>query len=89
MALGSRRGSVVCRGQLRRGASVVLRVAIEAKELMEGRIVLVAGAGLFGAPEWRADARGAEARVVAAAAAAETFVGEVAGAVVAAVVGAG
>lgn len=88
MALGSMRGNVVCRGQLRRVVSAVLRVAMDAKELMGGRIVLEPVAGLFEALGWRADARGAEAGAAATATAAG-FVGEVAGAVVAAVSGAG
>ena len=63
-----------------------LRVAMEAKELIGGRIVFVIGAGLFVALEWRAEPGGAEA---GAAPFLGAVVGEVAGAVVGAVVGAG
>jgi hypothetical protein len=78
MALGSRRGNVVCKGQLRRGVSDGLRVPMEAKELIEGRVVLAAGAGLFGAPGWRDERIGATAGIGALVGA---FVGEMVGAV--------
>jgi hypothetical protein len=53
MALGSMRGSVVCRGQLRRGVSDGLRAAMEAKELIGGRVVLAPGTDLFPGPGLR------------------------------------
>jgi hypothetical protein len=86
MALGSRRGNVVCKGQLSRGVSEELRVAMEAKELMGGRVVLVIGAGLFGAPDWRVERRGEPAETRPGA---EVFAGAAVGEMVGAVDGAG
>ena len=85
MALGSRRGNVVCNGQLSRGVSKELRVAMEAKELMGGRVVLEIGAGLL-APGWRVERRGEPAETRPGA---EVFVGAAVGEMVGAVDGAG
>lgn len=74
---------MICKGQLRRGVSEGLRVAKELEESIEGRIVLVIGAGFLGAPGWRVERRqvGAEAATGTGA-----FVREVAGSVVGAVI---